>query len=69
MRLTFKLVNSTQARQMALHNVGGPQPGRTKAKPTEPEEFGQQRPSLDPGLLPPAPEFHVCTLHITRANY
>lgn len=55
MRLTFKLVNSTQARQMALHNVGGPQPGRTKAKPTEPEEFGQQRPSLDPGLLPPAP--------------
>lgn len=58
---------------MALHNMGGPQPGRkavkTKAKPTESKKFGQKRPSLNPCLLPPAPQSSTYSLNITWASH
>lgn len=58
---------------MVLHNMNGPQPGRkavrTEVKPTDSKEFGQQRPSLDPGLLPPDTQSSMCCLHITWTSH
>lgn len=53
--------------------MNGPQPGRkaarTKVKPTDSKEFGQQRPSLDSGPLPPDPQSSMCCLHITWTSH
>lgn len=42
MGLTFKSVNSIQARQTALHNVGGSQPGSGRLSEPRPSQLSQR---------------------------